>query len=507
MRKQLIKYAMLCLVLLLAACGKEPEYVKVIPADVDIVATFDCQRLLDESELLNVDGNDSEKAAIESFKKNLSPGAADLFEKLVANPKEIGLDWSQKAYAFVHVDTDIAALLFPVLDAEKLKDSFITFAGSRLRGRKFTEEDGYSWASGRHFYIAIDHKACLFIAADGKEKPDFIKEKVALWLTQEKDESFASSKFHSMLKDLDGEIGVFASMNSLPENISMIVNMAYSDDMDISSIKYLSDISFKKGKVVANGKILYEDAKMREWIQKQGDACKKLDAKSLKCLPKTTPLWFGVGLNGNDVYNRLLEHPTYGKQLQSMSLPLDIEGVIRSINGDVAIAYPHGLFVDVKNDEILRICVGAVSTMGRFIGLNLNEVEKNQYELVDVNHTFSRWLNIDAQLNMGMTDDSFYLLTNSEVSTKLSKEESLESAPWASEVDENLLYLVFNFQNGKSLVDKYSDSRRKSKTVQDYFSYVAYSQKDIESNSIVLTFVDQERNVLEQLLELYFKRK
>lgn len=506
MRKQFVKYAVLSLALLLVACGKEAEYVKVIPADVELVATFDSQRILNESGLLDAQRNEYQTQFIESLKRNLSAGESELFDQILANPQEVGIDWTQKIYAFVHPESELTAFVFSVLDAEKLKASILTFSGSKIRGRKFSDEGEYSWAVGRDFYIALNDKACLLIPSTGKEKTDVLKQQVKLWLNQDKRDSFVSTKYYDMMLDLDGEIGVYASMNILPENVSMMASLAYSEDMDISSIKYLSEISFDKGKIEAEGKMIYEDPKLKEWIQNQCDVSKKLDAKSLKYLPKNTPLWFGLGVDGNDLYDCLLEHPTYGKQLQSMSLPLDIEGVIRSIDGDLSIAYPNGLFVDVKNDEILRICVGTITTMGRFIGLNLKEIEKNQYELVDENRSVSRWLNFDAQLNMGMKDDSFYLLTTANGTSELPKEESLISAPWADEVDENLLFLAFNFREGSEIVDKYASSRKKSKAVQNYFNYLTYSQKDIDTNRIVLSFIDQQRNVLEQILELYLQR-
>lgn len=505
MRKQFVKYAVLSLVLLMVGCAKKPEYAKVIPSDAEIVATFDCQRLLNESGLLSTGGDESKNQFIESIKNHLSAGETELFEQILANPNEVGIDWSQKVYGFKSERPAVLSFVFPVINVEKLKASLLTFAGSKIRGRKFVEEDGYFWANGRNFYVAVNDQTCMLIVENASQKLDELKQQVSLWMKQSLDESFISSKYHQMLTDVDGEIGVYSSLESLPENISMMASLAYSEDMDISSIKYLADISVEKGKIVADGKILYEDSKMREWILKQEDACKKLDAKSLAYLPKNTPLWFGVGIDGNDLFDLLLEHPSYGKQLQNMSLPLDIEGVIRSIDGDLAISYPNGLLVDVKNDEILRICVGAIKTMGRLVGLNLNEVEKNQYELVDENHRVKQWLNIDAELSMGMYDDSFYLLTNSNGIKKLSDEESLLSAEWADEVDNNMCFLAFNFHNENNIVDKYVSSRKKSKAIQDYFSYFTYSQKNIENNTIVLSFIDQQRNVVEQLIEFYFK--
>ena len=496
---------MLGLVLLLVGCGKEAEYVKVVPADAEIVATFDCERIMNESGLFTSSDSELQKHFLDSFKKNLSAGEQDLLETILANPREVGVDWTQKVYAFVQSQTRIVAFVLPVSDREKLKASFLAFAGRKIHGRKFTEDDTFSWATGRQLSIAINDQVCLLITSAGKQDSQSLKAHVSEWLNQSKEESFASTDYNEMLLDLEGEIGVYASMSSLPENISLMASMAYSEDMDISSVKYLADVSFHPGKVVANGKVLYENSDFREWIKNQDDVCKKLDGKSLRYLPKNTPLWCGVGLDGNDFFDHLLEHPSYGKQLQNMSLPLDMEGIIRSINGDIALAYPNGLFVDVENDEILRICVGAIKTMGRFIGLSLDELSDNNYALVDENHTFSRWLGKETQLQLGMNDDSFYMLTSEEGTKKHEKEESLAAAPWADNVEDNLLFLAFNFREGLNLLDKYSTSGRNSKALQEYFDYVTYSQENIDTNTIVLSLIDQERNVLEQLIEFYLK--
>ena len=503
MKKLIVKYAVLCVVLLLVGCGKEAEYVKVVPADADLVATFDCQRIISESGLTEQNVGESQKKFLDSFKKDLSAGEVELFDRILANPNEAGIDWKQKVYGFIHGKSEHAALVMSVIDAEKLKASILAFSGSKVKGHKFSDEDGFSWARTREMHIAINDEACILLAANGREKTDELKKLVAGWLSQSKEESFAATKYHDMLLDVKGEIGVYASMQSLPENISLMASMAYSEEMDIQTIKYLADVSFEKGQMVAKGNLLYEDPKLKKWVKSQEDVCRKLDGKSLEALPATTPLWFGVGIRGNDLYDRLLEHPTYGKELQNMSLPLDIEGVIRSIKGDVAFAYPNGLFVDVKNNEILKICVGAIKTMGRFIGLDLKELDKDQYEVIDHNHTVSRFLRKDVALHIGIKDDTFYLITTDDETKQLEKSESLAAAPWAEEVDDNLLFLAVNFQDKMDFFNSYFRSTNKSKILKNYFEYLTYSQKDIETNTIVLSFVDKEKNVIEQLLEYY----
>ena len=502
MRKLIVKYAVLSIVLLLVGCGKEAEYAKVVPADVDVVVTFDCQRMMDESGLLSPDASDAQKKFLASFKKGLSAGESEFFDQLAANPSETGIDWSQKVYGFYQAETGVTALVMSVTDADKLKATVLTFSGSKIRGRKFSEEGGISWASTRKYDIAVADQASVVILSYGDLKKEVLKARVAGWLTQSKEDSFAASKYHDKLLGVDGEVAVYATMSQIPEKVSMLLNLAYSEEMDLGAMKYFAGISFEDGQLVAQGEVLNEDKKVEEWLKSIEKVTHTLKGKSLEQLPKTTPFWCSIGLKGDKLYDAMLEHPTYGKQMQHMSLPLDIEGVIRSINGDVTLAYPSGLFIDVKNNEILKICVGAITTMGHFIGFDLKELDEDQYEVIDQHRQVSRFLDKkDVQLHTGMKDETFYLLTSTEGTEELEEEASLAGTPWADDVDDNLLFIAYNFQDENPLFDKYSKSRKSHNAIKAYLDYVTYSQKDFMTNRVVLSLKDKERNIIEQLIE------
>lgn len=259
----MLKYAMLGLTLFLAACGKKADYAVVVPTDVDFVAMLDCKRIFTESGLL-VNDSGEQQSEIHNLLKKKSRKEHELFQTFLSNPNEVGIDWSQRAYVFEQSQSNVKVCVLPVLDKEKLRTSILDLAGSQIRGGKFYEEDGYLWASGRHYNIAINEKVCIIIPAVGRERVEGLKARVSTWLTQEENASFVSTKYHEMLQDQDGEVGIYASMSSLPENASFMASMAYSEDMDINTIKYLADISFGDGKLTANGKLLYEDSAMKE---------------------------------------------------------------------------------------------------------------------------------------------------------------------------------------------------------------------------------------------------
>ena len=503
MRNKFISYTLLSIVLFLVSCGKDTEYSKIIPADVDMVAAFDCERIMKESGLLNTTPNDSQAEFKAMLQKNLSAGEEELLDKIFSNPQEVGVDWTRKVYSFVPTDKQVIAFLFPISDINKLKNSIQTFAGKRLKGKSFGDEGNYSSAVIDRSLVAVTDQACLILSPTQRININELKEIASSWLDQTDKASFVSTDYHDMLLDLDGEIGVFASMKSLPENISVMASMAYPEDMDIRRMNYLMEVSFEKGKLVADGKLLFEDEKLRDWFKNNIRASKRLKGSSLSSLPKSTPLWMGIGLKGDDLFDIISEHPVYGKELEKMRLPFDLEGVVRSINGDFSFAFPHGLFVDVENDEILKICVGGITTMGRFIGIDLNEIGKDQYQLIDGSRSVSRFLGKEVDLQMGMKDDSFYLVTDGKAMNSLSKEETLASAPWADDVDDNVFFTAYNFQTATDLTNKYTNSRKQRDILLNYFDYITYAQKDFENNQFILSFVNQERNVIEQLIELY----
>ena len=505
MSKQIFRLAIISLVLLMVGCGKKAEYLNVIPADATVVAVFNCESLADQSGLVAKNATEAQAQLKSDVLKRLSVGQADLMGKILDDPTESGIDWTKEAYMFMLPETETEAVVLSVSDKEKLKFT-VEIMGHSQFGGKFNEELGCTWAQNRRSCVAFNDKVCILAEAGRGEKIDELKAKMADWMSQDSEKSFVSTNYYEMLADVKGDIRFFSTMNHLPENISMIASMAYSEDMDMNALKYFAGITFHKGQLQGKGTIVVEDEKMLDWLKDQQEVCQKLDGKTLAKLPSNTPLWVGVGLDGDELYDHLLDHPVYGKELKNMRLPFNIEGVLRSIDGDVTLGFPNALFLDVTNKELLKIIVGSAKTMGGLLGISLNEIKEDEYELVAERKSLFRWKNMEFKPRLGMNGDTFYMTSTAAMTEELPKEASLAAAPWAGEVKGNLIFGAFSFENGLSVFDNYLRSKKQNREMKRYFDYATYSQKDIEHNNFTLSFKDKERNSLEQLLEMYVTR-
>ena len=505
MSKQIFRLAILSLVLLMVGCGEKAEYLNVIPADATMVASIDCESLANQSGLVTKNATEAQAQLKSDVLKQLSVGQADLMGKILEDPTESGIDWRKDAYLFTLPKTESMAVVVSVADKEKLKFAIEVMGHDQFRG-KFNEEQDCTWAQNRHACVALTDKVCIFAEAGRGEKMDSLKAKISTWMTQDEAESFVSTKYYKKLTDVEGDVRVFSMLNELPENISMIASMAYAEDMDISALKYFAGMTFHNGAVQGQGKILIEDEKMLDWLKDQQDVCQKLKAKTLEKLPLNTPLWVGVGMDGDELYDHLLDHPVYGKELKNMRLPFNIEGVIRSVDGDVTLGFPNAFFIDVTNKELLKIIVGSAKTMGGLFGISLNEIKEDEYELVAQRKNLFKWKNFEFKPRLGMNGNTFYMTSSAAMTEELPKEASLAVAPWAGEVKGNLFFAALSFEKGLSVFDDYYFFRHYYRTFKHYFDYATYSQKDIEHSQFTLSFKDKERNAFEQLLEMYVTR-
>lgn len=505
MRKQFFKLAMLSLTLLLVGCGKDTEYMNVIPAEAPVVVAFDCEKMAEKCGLFVNNPSESQAKIKSDLMNKLSVGQADLFEKILNDPSTSGIDWTQKAYLFMVPETKLCAVVVSVTDKEKLKFTLEVMGKDDFRG-EFHDENGYTWIQSKDQIIAFNDKSCISVDTGTSKQNKVLKSNIDLWMGQSADKSFVSTEYFEKLADIKGEVAVLANLNQLHENISLLKSMVYTGEVDMNDLKYLAGISFDNGQLAMEGQLVVEDKKLLDWLSDKKDVFQKISGKTLKKLPSNTPLWCSVGLDGNELYNQLLDHPVFGKELKNMRLPFNVEGVVRSIDGDISLGFPIGLFMDVTNDELLKVLVGTAKTMGGLLGVSLNEIKEDEYELDIHRKNMLHLKKMDQQPRLGMDGNMFYIVSSTSNNQELAEENSLASAPWADNVKGNLFFGAFSIRHGLDLFNQYSRSSQKTRQAKQYFDYITYSQKDIKHNTIVLSFQDKNRNALEQVLEMAVKR-
>ncbi len=101
MRKGIWGFALVAIVLLMASCSSESEYANAIPKDAAMVMSFDFKTMAEKS---GINGKGGEKVVAkltDALKSGLEGEAYKTAEKIIQNPSESGLSFTDKG-VYVH---------------------------------------------------------------------------------------------------------------------------------------------------------------------------------------------------------------------------------------------------------------------------------------------------------------------------------------------------------------------------------------------------------------------
>ena len=101
MRKGIWGFALVAIVLLMASCSSESEYANAIPKDAAMVMSFDFKTMAEKS---GINGKGGEKVVAkltDALKSGLEGEAYKTAEKIIQNPSESGLSFTDKVYMFI----------------------------------------------------------------------------------------------------------------------------------------------------------------------------------------------------------------------------------------------------------------------------------------------------------------------------------------------------------------------------------------------------------------------
>ena len=130
MRKGIWGFALVAIVLLMASCSSESEYANAIPKDAAMVMSFDFKTMAEKS---GINGKGGEKVVAkltDALKSGLEGEAYKTAEKIIQNPSESGLSFTDKVYMFITPHSNAFALLAKVDDEGKVRNEYVEDDGS-----------------------------------------------------------------------------------------------------------------------------------------------------------------------------------------------------------------------------------------------------------------------------------------------------------------------------------------------------------------------------------------
>lgn len=505
-RKSIFFVVTACLLAMITSCSKQAEYEKAIPANATAVTSINAKSLAEKADL----GSSSNKAIVdqltEAMKEGMSPSTHKLMTEILKDADKSGIDFKKPIYIFVSPDFKNAPAIAKVSDAANLTASIEAMENEKI-ATTLADGDGYQYTliNGQVF-MGFNATTLLITNYMSNSQLEQIKTQTANLFKQADDASIINSETFKQMNKMKGDIKFMVS--NLVEMNNMYANQAKGltpDDIDLSKLSFIGDLSFEKGKIVSNINPYSEDNNLMKLIEEKSSSLNKIDNTYLKYFPKSTLSILSMSINGKEVYEQLSNIAEVKKNMSPEDSKL-LETLCNAIDGDVTFGLTNVsmnnqpaflLHAALKDADIVdQLC----SQFGNTPKSPITKLDKHEYVYKD------RKFNVF----FGVRDKLFYL-TNDETTYKnigKSANPSIKEKEYTSDFTNHQAAFVIDIDAimqlpAVKMLLSYASTGQNSyiQPLCEKLDYFICVNNDQYGATLTLQLTDKDTNALKQAME------
>ena len=505
MIKKLWKAGMLASLLLIAACTPKTEYTNALPKNASIVVGMEMDDMARKAGLDTPSGEKVVNKLKNLVKGGLQGEAAQLAERIIGQPSESGLSFDDKVYFFATPHAEALAILAKVTNESKL-ETLLKVLEKESIATPLREESGCQWTQVGGALCAFNNGTFLLLQP-AKGDASGMKGTLLSLMRQKEGEGFASLSEFAKVEAEGNDIASVVNLSAIPYEWTTPLRMGLSGDIRLEDIKYFVSANFEQGKVSVSTESLIQNPKILSFFDAMDKVMQPIGGKYLDFYQGNTLAWAGGHIEGDELYRMLCQNPTIKQALDNPILPVDVEYIFSSVQGDFAIGWDKLtsknflLYADVTNSQFLKTFEDLRPLLALTGGqIVLENVAKDEYLMRTYEGNY--WF--------GVKNNRLYVTNNRSWADEAGRTygASLGVKPWAKEVKENRLYASLNLASMANELSLYrslamfggAQNTMVAKFFTNQCEYLNVSMTDWRHGQAELALKDKNTNLLEILV-------
>ena len=502
MIKKLFKLSLVSVLLALAACSPQTEYTHAIPKNASVVLGMEMDEMAEKAGL---NGETGEKAVAKLktlVKGGLQGDAAQLAERIIDQPSESGLSFDDKVYLFATPHAEALAVLAKVTDEGKV-EALLEVLEKESIATPLREESGCRWTQVGGALCAFNNGTFLLLQSSRGDASG-MKGTLLSLMRQKEGEGFHALPEFAKVKAEGNDLASVINLSAMPYEWSTPLRMGLSGNIQLEDIKYFVSANFEQGRVVMNSESLIQNPMVQGFFDAMDKVMQPIGGKYLDFYPGNTLLWAGGNIQGKTFYQMLCQNPTIKQALDNPLLPVDVEYIFSSIEGDFSIGFDNQnylLYADVTNSGFLKTFEDLRPLLALTGGqITLDNVGKDEYLMRTYYGNF--WF--------GVKNNRLYVTNNGTWAEEAGRTygASLAVKPWASEVKDNRLLASLNMAemaNMRITLTGNASVDGAIQLVKSQCNYLNASMTDWRHGKAELVLKDKDMNLLQWLVGILEK--
>lgn len=501
------KSAFIGLLIGLASCTPRTEYTDALPRNASMVVALELDEMAEKAGLDDKAGKKVTDKLTTFLKSGLQGDAAKLAERIVAKPSELGLSFEDKVYLFATPHANAFAILAKVDDLAKLENVIQALEKEQLCNA-LKEEGECQWTQMGEALCAFNNGTFLLMQ-NASGDAENIKGTLFSLMRQKEGEGYASLPEFEKIAGEGNDAAFIVDLSVLPYEWTTPLRMGLSADIRLEDIKYVTTLNFEQGRVVMQSESLISNPKIQTFLDNVDKIIQPIQGHFLEEYPGNTMLWAGGRFQGKELYRVLAQNPAIKQMLDNPLLPVDVENIFASIEGDFAFANAslltgeYLLYAEVTNSGFLKDFESLRPLLALTGGqITLEKLGDDAYLMRTYYGNF--WF--------GVKKNRLYVTNNPTLAEEVGRTygASLGRKPWAIEVKDNRLYASLNLAELAQTLGKYRSLELTGNTQTDLIIKFLSGQcealnmamPDARHGKAELVLKDKDTNLLKLVVDI-----
>ena len=484
----------LMLSIALVSCQKK-AYIQTIPKEASMVVSANIANIATEADLKNT----SLMQMVNTYVGMITASdAKQQIQSYVESPEKMGVDFMSPFYFFQA--GDFVGVTMRIADEGDMED-FLEMLSTQGIAKKQGETDGVKTALLMDdLVMAYNDDTCLLL---GKVEGGQDTRHAAIELMQQaEEESFvATEAYEKMQKKGKGDLVAYSNGSALSKTMLEDVKSFLPAGVRPTDVEIVSAYSFENGKAVLGMEINGKSKEIQKLLKDGNENFHKIEGRYIKAPQENFAVWACAGVKGPWLLEQLKQETHTKQLLLLLERAIDIEQIIRNVDGDVAITLPKSILgadnleqmdymltAHVQNTDFLKDVDYWQKTMKDY-GMTMSKSKGNDFILKAGENT----------LNWGVDDEDVYFSSaNMFAANAVSQRSDLLSA-YEKQIKKSQIFLYVNldmlFASYRNASVPYIDN-----AIRQLKSLILQSES---SNSVELTIElkDSSVNFLKALLQ------
>ena len=298
-------------------------YLKALPKNVIALARLDVKEFMDDADLSQEE-------------------IAQLSQRLSLSDDEhttIGLNLTRPVYGFASQD-GYFGVLAAVADVHD-----VTSWCERLRAEghasEVSQQRGYSWVVlEQQWLMAFDGERALAMGPAVGAAQDQLRTIIARLMGQERDDSALETELYETINKKDDLLTAVVKSDILPEEVLQplrTLNLAAA-----AQGLYLLSLDARGNELALNAEILPDNEDGEDELEELNQLLRPIRGSLTDYAHSENLFWMAVNLKGEDLLQLLRMHPAVRTALVAMNFVMDVDRILESIDGDIAVEIISG---------------------------------------------------------------------------------------------------------------------------------------------------------------------